>query len=493
MADLLTDLQEHLRRAGGRLYAGAVTGGLALADPQQALLVLGPPRSGKTTSLAVPNTLVAPGPVVVTSTKPDILAATVDRRARTGRCWLLDPTASVEPPDGVTRIRWSPVAASATWDDSLVTARAMTGAARPTGRRGESAHWTERAEALLAPLLHAAHISGAAMDSVLSWVLRQDPDPAAAILRLEGVRLGTDVLAGISATDPREQSGIWSSAAGVLAAYRSERVLDHSSPVNFDPASLVHGADTVYVCAPARWQDLVAPIIVAFLEQVRAGCYAAVAGPRQAPPLTLVLDELANIAPIPDLPALVSEGGGQGVLTLGCLQDLSQARSRWGPAADGFLTLFGSKLVLPGIADQATLELVSRLGGEIDVAAPSVSRGPWWSPGGGGPTVTWSPHRQRRLPPDAVSHQPPGTALLLSGPAPAQQVHLPPWWTLTRPPPVRTATLPATPAAGAQPATPAAGTQPATPAAGTQPATPAAGRRAPSPALQRRPGRTIDR
>ncbi len=144
-----------------------------------------------------------------------------------------------------------------------------------------------------------------------------------------------------------------------------------------------------------------APIVVAFLEEVRAGTYAAPrwarapghhagdaggggggggrggGGGGAAAPLTLVLDELANIAPIPDLPAMVSEGGGQGLLTLACLQDLSQARQRWGLAADGFLSLFGAKLVLPGIGDLATLELVSRLGGEIDVPARSVSRNPW--------------------------------------------------------------------------------------------------------------------
>jgi type IV secretion system protein VirD4 len=425
MAAPLEDLQDWLAASGGRLYAGAVPGGLALAEPEQALLVLGPPRSGKTTALAVPNTLCAPGPVVVTSTKPDVMAATLDRRAGRGRCWLLDPSGSVRPPPGVERIRWSPAAAARTWDESLVIARSMAGAARPAGRRGESAHWTERAEALLAPLLHAAHLEGSGMATVLSWVLRQDLGPAASVLAGERVRLGSDVLAGIEATDPREQSGIWSSAAGLLSAYRSERVLDLSHPANFDPATLIDGTDTVYVCAPARHQDLVAPIVVAFLDQARAGAYA---GPAGTAPLTLILDEMANIAPIPDLPALVSEGGSQGVLTLGCLQDLSQARSRWGPAADGFLSLFGAKVVLPGIADMHTLDLVSRLGGEMEVPSPSVSRGPWWSPGRGAPTVTWSGHRQRRLPVETVSQQAPGTALFISGPSAPQQVRLPPWW-----------------------------------------------------------------
>lgn len=425
----LSSLQRHLGASGGRLYVGAVAGGLAFADPQHAVLVLGPPRAGKTTALAVPNTLCAPGPAIVTSTKADILSATLGTRSELGQCWLFDPTGTLTAPPGVRRLRWSPVAAARTWDESLITARVMTAAARPAARRGDSAHWTERAEALLAPLLHACHLADAGIATVVGWVLRQDLDEARSTLELHGVRLGCDVLAGLAATDPREQSGIWSSAAGVLAAYRSERVLDHSSPVNFDPATLCSGRDTVYICAPARHQELVAPLVVAFLDSARAGCYTAwSAGPPGRPPLTLVLDELANISPIPDLPALVSEGGGQGVLTMGFLQDLSQARSRWGPAADGFLSLFGTKVVLPGVSDLSTLELVSRLGGEIDVPAPSHSRGPWWSAGRGAPTVTWSPQRQRRLPVDAVSQQAPGTALVLAGARPPGRVRLPPWW-----------------------------------------------------------------
>jgi type IV secretion system protein VirD4 len=424
----LARLRRHLTASRGRLYAGALPGGLALTDPEHALLVLGPPRSGKTSAVAVPNVLCAPGPVIATSTKLDLLNATLGARAG-GRRWLLDPTGScTRDPPGVTRLRWSPVAASGTWDESLLMARSMAGAARPHGRSGEAAHWTERAEALLAPLLHAANISEAGMDTVARWVLRQEVAPAQTILATHGVATASDVLAGISATDPREQSGIWSSLAGVMAVYRSDAVLDNASAVNFDPSSLPGSFDTVYVCAPARHQDLAAPIVVAFLEQVRSVAYAAAARETGRAPLTLVLDEVANIAPLPDLPALVSEGGSQGVLTIACLQDLSQARVRWGQAADGFLSLFGTKLVFPGIGDLATLELVSRLSGEVDVPMRSVTRNPSLGSVFGSETVTWSNHRQRRVPPDAVSQLPRGEALLLAGSAPPSRVGVPPWW-----------------------------------------------------------------
>jgi type IV secretion system protein VirD4 len=422
----LRRLRSHLAREGGRLYAGTTAGGLVLTDPQHALLVLGPPRSGKTTGIAIPNALCAPGPVVATSTKMDLIGATLPVRNEVGTCWMFDPSGSVPTPPGVRRLRWSPVAAASTWDESLLVARAITGAARPQGTRGDSAHWTERAEAVVAPLLHAAFLSGAGIDSVVSWVLRQQLEEPKGILALHGVQTASDVLTGIASTDSRELSGIWSSTAGVLAAYRSDAVLDNSSAVNFDPSELLGTSDTVYVCAPARHQDLAAPIVSAFLEQVRSACYSAWARSAKPAPLTVILDEVANIAPLPDLPAMVSEGGSQGLLTVAFLQDLSQARIRWGAAADGFLSLFGSKLVLPGIADMQSLELVSRLGGEVDLPTSSLTRSPWWM--AGGETVTWARQRQRRLPVEAVRQLSPGSALLLSGSMPPAHVGIPPWW-----------------------------------------------------------------
>ena len=69
----------------GRIYLGAGTEGPVWAPAEQSVLALGPPRSGKTSSLVVPNILAAPGPVVSTSTKPDVLTATVPSRNQQAR------------------------------------------------------------------------------------------------------------------------------------------------------------------------------------------------------------------------------------------------------------------------------------------------------------------------------------------------------------------------------------------------------------------------
>ncbi len=142
-------------------------------------------------------------------------------------------------------------------------------------------------------------------------------------------------------------------------------------------------------------------------------------------PVLLALDEVANIAPIPDLPAMVSEGASQGLLVLACLQDLSQARSRWGTAADGFLSLFGTTVVLPGIADTTTLRDLSSLAGEHSVRSETLSRsvGSW---GRLRPSVTLSASREPRLPVDAIARGHPGRAHVLGPDKAMAEVELTP-------------------------------------------------------------------
>lgn len=445
------DQQVRARMAalGWPLYLGEAPGHdgrweWVCAPPQQAAMVLGPPRSGKTTAVVIPAVLAASGPVLSTSTKPDVLAATASARARRGRCWLFDPSGSVAAPPGLTPLRWSPVPACRDWEAALLMARAMVGAARSTGGSGggsgapaagllDGGHWAERAEALLAPLLHAAALDGADAATILQWVNRRDAGPALHALSRHPAAssIGRDVLAGIATTASRELSAIWSTTSGVLAAYRSEPVLASAAAPNFDAAAFVSSTDTVYVCSPARYQDLLAPLVVGLVEDIRAATYtrhAARAGAH--PPMLLALDEVANIAPLASLPAIVSEGGGQGLLTLACFQDLSQARTRWGESADGFLSLFGTKLVLRGIADLRTLEALSALAGEQDVLVRSETRAPWDLPWrrSRGRSMTLSTRRQRRLAVDAISQGVAGLALLYRGSEPPAWVRLTPWF-----------------------------------------------------------------
>jgi type IV secretion system protein VirD4 len=405
-------LHEIHRLIGHRIYLGEGTNGWMWAGAQCSTLVLGPPRAGKTSSLVIPNILLADGPVVSTSTKPDVMRATACARGGDGWSFLYDPSGEVDCPPGVERVGWSPLNAASSWDSAVVTADAMVGASRLHGVRAAEHHWTERAAALLSTLLHAAASEELSMREVLRWIDRHHGEPALEILTSAGPDSpATDLLSGILATDTREQSGIWSTASGVLAAYRTGTVLASTTLPSLDFASFCDGANTLYVCSTGRRQSQFAPLVVGVVGDVRDATYAR-ARDGDRPPTLLALDEVANIAPIPDLPAMVSEGAGQGLLVLACLQDLSQARQRWGTAADGFLSLFGTTVVLRGIADTATLRDVSALAGDRDVVSTTVSRSvDRW--GRIRPSTSVGTTKETRLPVHAVAHGAPGRALVL--------------------------------------------------------------------------------
>ena len=424
---------QHRHEEAPRSWPGLVSGygpeGLFHAGSEQAVLVLGPPRCGKTSCFVIPSVIEAPGAVVSTSTKPDVLLATGPFRSRHGVCYVFDPTRSVKLPSWARALRWSPVSGCQSFEWAVATAHHLASAARPGAALSEAAHWVERAEALLAPLFHAAAISERNLADVMRWVLGHELREPAAILGDRGREMARVVLCGIIATEDRERSGILSTAAGLLSAYRSEAALQAACGPNFDPWAFARTTGTVYICAPAHAQEQLAPLVVTLVEQIRAAVYARPAGNA---PVVMALDEVAQIAPLPSLPAIAAEGGGQGLVTLACLQDLSQARVRWGAAAEGFFSLFSTKVIFPGIGDQRTLELVSALAGDIKVNVRSVTKPAPWSwlfPGRhSGTSVTDSEVWRRRLPLDEVYRGTPGQVFMISSGSPVYNVGAQPWW-----------------------------------------------------------------
>jgi type IV secretion system protein VirD4 len=418
-------VREHMRRLGAGAFLGLRPGGgWVTADPEHAVMVLGPPRSGKTSSVVIPAMLAAPGAAVSTATKPDVLHATWRARAQIGQVWLFDPTGEQTTlPHGIRRLCWSPVTAAASWDGALLIARAMAATATPGKGTTNEQHWRERSSALLAPLLHAANLTGQPISELLRWVLRHDLDTPGLALQDAHTHIAGDVLAGIAKTDERERSSIFSATAGVLAAYNADTTRNNAAKPNFDPNHFATSTDTVYITAPAHKQALAAPLVVGLLEQIRHATYHhATTNPTNTPPVFMCLDEVANIAPIHDLPAVVSEAGGQHLHILACLQDLSQARTRWGTdAADGFLSLFQTKLILPGIADTRTLEAISLALGEYDRQLVSHTQGRSQpeklipAPGTSSESVTTHTQRQRTLPPGDIAKPPKGHALHVHG------------------------------------------------------------------------------
>jgi type IV secretion system protein VirD4 len=436
--DPLEAVKELAGEHGNGVYLGLGERGAGrFARAQRAVLLLGPPRSGKTSAVIVPAMVAHAGPAVCTSTKTDVAAYTRFARKRLGRLWVFDPTGE-RTPAGFEQLRWSPVQAAGSWEQALLTARAMTSSVGAGTTHGS--HWASRSQALLAPLLQAAALDGRDMEVLVDWVMRHELDEAGIVLeRPAASRLAFSSLLGILNTEERERASIFSAAADALVAYNSETALEAAKNPNFDPAEFVAGKDTVYIHAPAEEQAAAAPIVCGLLSDIRRATYLAHRKSALDRAVLFALDEAANIAPLEELPAIASEGGGQGLALLAAFQDLSQARSRWGPAADGFLTLFGTKLILTGVADQRTLEAISVALGEYDRQIVARTTSPSYQSWLPNISRTVTTQRSRVLSPGEIAQLPAGRGLHLDGLAWELVVLTPayssePWKTLTTAP-----------------------------------------------------------
>jgi hypothetical protein len=107
--------RHHLLVRGGVYLGVDQSGGWRVARADRAVLVLGPPRSGKTSGVIVPALLAHRDAAVSTSTKPDVLHASIATRSRSGTVWRFDPTGAA-PDAGGLELRWSPVFCSRFWD-----------------------------------------------------------------------------------------------------------------------------------------------------------------------------------------------------------------------------------------------------------------------------------------------------------------------------------------------------------------------------------------
>ena len=296
-------------------YCGDGSKGYCWAGPEASVLMVGPPRSGKTSCLIVPNVLDAPAAVVSTSTKGDVLEATAFRRYALGNCFVFDPTGSTPIPRGPIRCAghpwWAATPSSplSPWPTRWVQrrARARHSVNRPTGSSGPRASWRRCSS-------RPTWRTGTWRACVAGCSARDLREPLAA-LEASGHEMAQVVTGrGGLATEDRERSGIFSTTSGLLAAYRSEAAL--ATTVN--PTSTLRPSPArptaLYVCAPAHAQERLAPIVVALLEQIRSAVYAR---PQGAAPVVFALDEVASIAPLPSLPRFGGRGRGTGTDHLG--------------------------------------------------------------------------------------------------------------------------------------------------------------------------------
>ena len=420
----------------GRLGHGE-NGRVLYSSWEDVVLAYMAPRSGKSTALAIPAVLSAPGAVIATSNKADVWGATSAIRAEeTGeRVWTFDPQ----------RIAWAP---QTWWWDPLADLDSVEEAERLASHfvltveddRSKDI-WGPAAQELLAALMLAARSCGGTMHDVYDW-LNDEANPVPVdTLKTAGYRGIAASLAGTQGSPAETRGSVYFTARVAAKCLRNPQITAWITPPpdpvvtgpdgtavrveQFRPAALPTSRQTLYLLSKDGGGSA-APLVAALTDRVmRSATLAAEkAGGRLDPPMVVVLDEAANICRIADLPQLYSHLGSRGVIPLTILQSHAQGVGVWGQT--GMQALLGAatvKLVGSGIDDASFAEDLSRLIGDHDVTTVSISSGQ------GRYSRSRSVRQQRILPASAIRALPKGQALVwLTGSKVAMVTTLP-WYT----------------------------------------------------------------
>jgi type IV secretion system protein VirD4 len=403
------------------------------SERTQSVIVFGPTQSHKTSGLAVPAILGWEGPVIAASVKTDLIEHTMAHRQGLGSVHCFDPSGST----GLESARWSPLPLSRTWPGARRAAAGLTDVAKTSvGTMSDGDFWYATATRMLAPLLFAAACGRRDMDDVVRWVDTQEETEVIDLLVAAGVPEAIQAARSAFGKEDRQRSSIYTTVETVLEPFAAgpggghefdegDWDPDRARNLTIDPARLVQGANTLYLCAPAHDQRRLTPLFASVVRQVTEHVYDQVTRTRLPldPPLLVVLDEAANIAPLSDLDALASTAAGHGIQLVTIWHDLAQISARYGARATTVVNNHRAKLFLSGISDPSTLDYASHLIGDEEVVLPTTTTGRM-----SGPSTSHSPSVRRLAPPDVLRRIPPGDAVLVYGGLHPARLHLRTWF-----------------------------------------------------------------
>ncbi|WP_406290174.1 type IV secretory system conjugative DNA transfer family protein [Embleya sp. NBC_00896] len=342
------------------------------------------PRTGKTSCRVIPNIVSAPGAVVITSCKRDVVDATREVRRRQGRVWVFDPHNVVgEPPTWF----WNPLDMVA---GSMKEAASVAGLIAFTQREQHmrsDGYFQPAAENLLAMFLLAASLDEQPITVVRRWLLRPNDEPAT-ILRASGYALAAEACEATRNLPTPQRAGVYGTAIQMVSWLAAPEVLPWITPgqgreqfLHFEDFAI--GTDTLYVVSdlddrsakPAA--SLLTAAILAAAEYRAAAC----SGGRLPVPFLVVLDEAANIAPLPILPDRLSHYGSRGLVVMVMLQSWAQGAHVWGENGMAKIWNAGSVRVYgAGGSEGALLSAHSLFSGKFEASTTTLAHRStaWW-------------------------------------------------------------------------------------------------------------------
>jgi len=425
----------------GLLIARTVAGGQPLYQGWEDVSVdIWGPRVGKTTSRAIPAILEAPGAVLVTSNKRDVVDATRGPRSAHGEVWPFDPQGIVGAPADWW---WNPLTYVTDEVKADMLANVFTTANRDVTARTD-AFFDTGGQTLLANLLLAAANAGQPLTQVYLWLSDSSDDEPVVLLEQHGYALRAAALRAVINAPEKQRGGLYGTAQQIASFMTNREAMrwvtdDHSPPHaassanpwlaaarrrEFDPHEFVKTSGTVYSLSK-EGSGSAGPIVTALTVAI---CEAAEEHAKRSPggrlpvPMVAVLDEAANVCRWRELPNLQSHYGSRGICLMTILQSWSQGVEVWG--RDGMRKLWSAaniKVYGGGVSEVEFLSELSQLVGDFDLNMTSVSHGR------GGRSTNRAMRRERVLDVADLNAMPKGRAVVFASGAPATLVRTLPW------------------------------------------------------------------
>ncbi|MFD3822498.1 type VI secretion protein [Streptomyces sp. NPDC058625] len=313
---------------------GPAPSALAVHSSSCEPVIYGPPDARRTAAAAAVRD--AEGPALVLTSNPALWEETKDARAKLGPTHLYDPTHRCDTP---ARLHWSPTSGCEDKDTAVARAAALLAPVRPASRLDQAV--SDTAQTLLRCYLHAAAIDGRTVRHVHRWAQGTQVQDAVRILRTspKAAPGAAGELESTLTAHPERRDIAQQLTTRALSALSTVNVREACTPDRTDALALdsfVHEGGTLYVVGDSiedpRTRPGAMPLLTALtasvVEHGRRMAERSSSG-RLDPPFTLVLDDVAAVAPLPQLPDLLTNGPDRGMPALALLRSREQSRARW--------------------------------------------------------------------------------------------------------------------------------------------------------------------
>ncbi|WP_405448102.1 type VI secretion protein [Streptomyces erythrochromogenes] len=273
------------------------------------------------------------GAALVVTSSPTLWAETKDARAKLGPVLLYDPSHLCDTP---ARMHWNPAEGCADRDTAAARAVALLAPVRPQARMDAAV--ADTAETLLRSWLQAAALDDRPFKQLHRWAQGNSAQDPVRILRTHpqaAAGAAGELESALTAYPERRElaQNLTARALSCLTSIHIREACNTNRTDSLTLASFLAEGGTLYVVGEAledpRTHPGAMPLLTALASHVvehGRRMAARSSHGRLDPPLSLVLDDVAAVAPIPQLPELLT---GDTLPLLALCRSREQARSRW--------------------------------------------------------------------------------------------------------------------------------------------------------------------